>query len=686
MSFGAGRWGYDAKSWAQWPKRQWWDDSARRWPARPEFRKDAEFGFSGKEDSARRLLAALQGIWADSYPGGSQYEVVLSEEGSTLNVKTTRPDGRDLFTEALIRLHPSKDETKLCVGWGETCSFVLCPCAPLEDHPDPSSGEPNPSFSVARWVPTEAFRKPFKWVRVKRALDSFGNQIVPKQPQTEETPEVEVKVVTEMLKEEVKIEDFQDDFMDDFPLLPAAKSWASIVKQGTSQKSGPAIKGLPPPKAPAQAKLNESAKSFEMPQSKSVEATTTSPTKSSDFTSSTSGGNISSSSSDASGSVAAGYGGASETCGSPGYVKTDGEHSFEPYTTGALATCNEGVDPDHGESQNVAGGTEYNTSNAVDNANGCDGFVDWNACQGGKFGQAYGMTFGSYCAPVMNQGLGGCLLGCSPGCCGQGMYITGFNGGMCGYQEGHTYSMSSGCGDITGFGCSSCSSGEASNIQIGSNSNQIEDTANSTTDATWPASTAQTDATTSTDNAACSGSTGCSGFTGCGGCGGCVGIIGGCGNGCYGNFMPGMAGCAGCNTFVAPQAFAVAQAGGGYAIIVPVANMATAEPTIAESQATDELEPLRSQIEFYFSDENLGRDMYMRKQMSTDGFVPLITLAGFKRIRMLAPLNVGGEQGIIGLLGQALSMSTELELDPTWTKVRRRNGWHDFLVTSEETA
>lgn len=118
---------------------------------------------------------------------------------------------------------------------------------------------------------------------------------------------------------------------------------------------------------------------------------------------------------------------------------------------------------------------------------------------------------------------------------------------------------------------------------------------------------------------------------------------------------------------------------------MPVGNMAAADP-IAETEAADELEPLRRQIEFYFSDDNLGRDMYMRKQMSTDGFVPLITLAGFKRVRMLAPLNVEGEQGIIGLLGQALSMSTDLELDPTWTKVRRRNGWHEFLVASEETA
>jgi len=88
---------------------------------------------------------------------------------------------------------------------------------------------------------------------------------------------------------------------------------------------------------------------------------------------------------------------------------------------------------------------------------------------------------------------------------------------------------------------------------------------------------------------------------------------------------------------------------------------------------------LRAQIEFYFSEENLNRDFFLRRQMSPEGYVPLILLSGFARVRSLTPMDDGG-YGIIGMLGEALSTSAFLELDPSRTKVRRRKNWQRFIL------
>ncbi|KFA61312.1 hypothetical protein S40285_05985 [Stachybotrys chlorohalonatus IBT 40285] len=44
---------------------------------------------------------------------------------------------------------------------------------------------------------------------------------------------------------------------------------------------------------------------------------------------------------------------------------------------------------------------------------------------------------------------------------------------------------------------------------------------------------------------------------------------------------------------------------------------------------------LRSQVEYYFSIENLCKDLYLRRRMDSQGFVPLHFVAAFKRMRQL---------------------------------------------------
>ncbi|CAF0736715.1 unnamed protein product, partial [Didymodactylos carnosus] len=44
---------------------------------------------------------------------------------------------------------------------------------------------------------------------------------------------------------------------------------------------------------------------------------------------------------------------------------------------------------------------------------------------------------------------------------------------------------------------------------------------------------------------------------------------------------------------------------------------------------------VRRQVEYYFSDENLEVDIYLRRKMSKDGYVPLSLIAGFNRVKSL---------------------------------------------------
>lgn len=46
---------------------------------------------------------------------------------------------------------------------------------------------------------------------------------------------------------------------------------------------------------------------------------------------------------------------------------------------------------------------------------------------------------------------------------------------------------------------------------------------------------------------------------------------------------------------------------------------------------------VKKQIEYYFSVENLCKDIFLRSKMDEDGFIPLAVIASFNRVRMLTP-------------------------------------------------
>lgn len=82
-----------------------------------------------------------------------------------------------------------------------------------------------------------------------------------------------------------------------------------------------------------------------------------------------------------------------------------------------------------------------------------------------------------------------------------------------------------------------------------------------------------------------------------------------------------------------------------------------------------------SQIEYYLSVENLCKDMYLRRQMNSKGFIPLSILAGFNRVRMLT----GGD---INLLLEACNWAPSAEL--LNSKIRPRHGWENWVLPLKE--
>lgn len=59
-------------------------------------------------------------------------------------------------------------------------------------------------------------------------------------------------------------------------------------------------------------------------------------------------------------------------------------------------------------------------------------------------------------------------------------------------------------------------------------------------------------------------------------------------------------------------------------------------PFVPVYQPPNPLIALAKQIDYYFSPQNLVKDIYLRKQMNSQGFVPLIKVANFFRVQALS--------------------------------------------------
>ncbi|KAK9765094.1 hypothetical protein K7432_006849 [Basidiobolus ranarum] len=83
---------------------------------------------------------------------------------------------------------------------------------------------------------------------------------------------------------------------------------------------------------------------------------------------------------------------------------------------------------------------------------------------------------------------------------------------------------------------------------------------------------------------------------------------------------------------------------------------------------------LKSQIEYYFSIENLCRDVYFRNNMDSEGYVPISLLAGFNRIKALTEDEK--------LVHDALVSSEVVEVKDM--KIRKKDDWARWLFPSQQ--
>eukprot|EP00897_Mesotaenium_endlicherianum_P007058 jgi/Mesen1/6380/ME000329S05546 len=95
---------------------------------------------------------------------------------------------------------------------------------------------------------------------------------------------------------------------------------------------------------------------------------------------------------------------------------------------------------------------------------------------------------------------------------------------------------------------------------------------------------------------------------------------------------------------------------------------------------------LMKQVEFYFSDQNLPTDNYLMKFLKKDpeGFVPLAVIAGFKKVKVLAPKN-SSAPSIVSLLTTALRSSSQLVVSDDGKRVRRAQPMVEFDIAETQS-
>ncbi|KAG7728202.1 hypothetical protein KL933_002328 [Ogataea haglerorum] len=102
-------------------------------------------------------------------------------------------------------------------------------------------------------------------------------------------------------------------------------------------------------------------------------------------------------------------------------------------------------------------------------------------------------------------------------------------------------------------------------------------------------------------------------------------------------------------------------------------------PGITEKHSDDNLGRLTKQLEYYFSMENLLKDIFLRKHMNSEGYVSVAFIAGFSRVKILS----GGDSNLIL---QALKRTNLLEMAGSEKSevVRLREGWERWVLPEDQ--
>ena len=88
---------------------------------------------------------------------------------------------------------------------------------------------------------------------------------------------------------------------------------------------------------------------------------------------------------------------------------------------------------------------------------------------------------------------------------------------------------------------------------------------------------------------------------------------------------------------------------------------------------------LKQQIEYYFSIDNLCKDLFLRQRMDSQGFVPLHFILAFQRVR-----DIGADLGMVRLVCEESNEIDFVVGEDDCERLRRRHGWDTFILPMED--
>eukprot|EP00798_Chlamydomonas_sp_ICE-L_P002056 gene2056-18233_t len=96
-------------------------------------------------------------------------------------------------------------------------------------------------------------------------------------------------------------------------------------------------------------------------------------------------------------------------------------------------------------------------------------------------------------------------------------------------------------------------------------------------------------------------------------------------------------------------------------------------PSISREQI---MEPVRKQIDYYFSVDNMCKDIFLRSKMDEKGWIPLAVVANFNRVRMLTPDMM--------LIVEAMRDSSIVEVAADSAYLRARGVWDKWILPFQQ--
>ncbi|GAX78278.1 hypothetical protein CEUSTIGMA_g5720.t1 [Chlamydomonas eustigma] len=107
-----------------------------------------------------------------------------------------------------------------------------------------------------------------------------------------------------------------------------------------------------------------------------------------------------------------------------------------------------------------------------------------------------------------------------------------------------------------------------------------------------------------------------------------------------------------------------------------ITQVAAAASSVAVPAKDQIMASVRVQVDYYFSVENLCKDIFLRSKMDEQGWIPLAIIANFNRVRMLTPNMM--------LIVEALKESTLVEVAPDSAYVRAKGTWETWILPPQQ--